>query len=372
MANPCDQVESYGDATSSVFGGGLTSLIASTVLAVSLLISNETNVVTDYVIATSSLVAPVENDLTGTALATTTLTDRLVASNLASNTAAGQTQVSVSADVLAQATGNATSSLISGKESSINESAAAVSSVLSGAQRAPVLVTEQATATSVLLAQPDNTVQSTSNATSTVIPQVRASNTLLSQGDAASSLIDVQTPGADASSFAAAISSVLDHLAANTTAVSRAEATSELFIPPSDLAWVINTESTAMWRYTDYALRWVTSIKGKVIGLTDAGLCEVQTSNNVTWRIDTGWSDLGDQHKKRLTYTYVGGVYPAMTRLEVGTELSPAFYAYALINGRATIGRGLNSRYWRFRFSGVGAATINDIRSDVAVSARRI
>lgn len=372
MANPCDQIESYGDATSSVFGGGLTSLIASTVLAVSVLISNEANTTTDYATATSSLVAPIENDLTGSAYAAAVLSDRLTASNLASNTAAGQTQAFVSADVLAQATGNATSSLMSAKESDINEGAVAVSSVISGAQRAPVLVTEQATATSVLLAQPDNTVQSTSNATSTVIPQVRASNTLLSQGDAASSLIDVQTPGADASSFAAAISSVLDHLAANTTAVSRAEATSKLFIPPSDLAWVMNTESTAMWRYTDYALRWVTSIKGKVIGLTDAGLCEVQTSNNVVWRIDTGWSDLGDQRKKRLTYTYVGGVYPAMTRLEVGTELTPAFYAYALINGRATIGRGLNSRYWRFRFAGVGAATINDIRSDVAASARRI
>ena len=127
-----------------------------------------------------------------------------------------------------------------------------------------------------------------------------------------------------------------------------------------------------MWRYTDYPLRWAASIKGVVVGLTEAGLCTALPVSDAAWHVDTGWSELGDQHKKRLTYTYVGGSYPADTKLEVGVDLLPAFYTYPLLNTRATIGKGLNARYWRFRFSGKGAATILDIRSDVAVSARRI
>lgn len=372
MANPCDQVEAYGNATSSIFDIGLTSLIASIVVASSVLFSAESDTASSSATASSILVAPIENTALNTVVGSNVLTDQLQANNTYTSNVLGQTQAFLSVDGLAVATGTASSILMSGKDNDVISTAAATSTLFGGAARTPLWVVEQAQATSLLLATPENDVLDSGAAVSNLQQRVTANILAVDTGTASSTMQDASTPGADASNFATAISSVLDHLAANTTAVGYAEATSELFIPPSDSAWVINTESTAMWRYADYAPRWVASIKGKVVGLTGAGLCEVQTSNNVAWRVDTGWSDLGDQHKKRLTYTYVGGVYPAMTRLEVGTELSPAFYAYALINGRATIGRGLNSRYWRFRFSGVGAATINDIRSDVAVSARRI
>jgi adenosine/AMP kinase len=372
MPFPCDQLEDIGVGHSEVFGTGLTSLIASMATAAALTFAGLSDTVADTANATSALVAPVENDALASGNALAMLTDKLTARNILTSTANGQTTAFVSADVLAVSTGNASSTITSGKDSDALANGTATSSLFGGANRAPVLITEQATATSVLLANPENNPLATGNASSTIIQKLSVVVQATSTGDGSSSVIDGQTPASFVTETGSAASASFCNTIAYNTVLESVLATSDLFVPPSDMAWVINTESTAMWRYTDYPLRWAASIKGTVVGLTDAGLCQVHTANNVPWHIDTGWNELGDQHKKRLTYTYVGGVYPVNAKLEVGVDMSLAFYTYPLLNTRATIGKGLNARYWRFRFSGKGAATILDIRSDVAASARRI
>ena len=346
--------------------------MASAALSISILISSETNTVAETAVGSSALIAPPGNDVVSSGSGTTVVTDKLSANNLLLSSADAATTAYVSADVLAVSSGNASSQITSGKDSDVVSSGNAISSLFGGATRSPDWAVSQASAFSVLLANPENLSLAGGNAASNLFQQVQARTTLTTSGNATSTVLDDPAPGSMLDSFGAATSQVLSYVSASNMALSAGDAQSQLIIPASGQAWVKNTESTAMWRYEDYALRWVASIKGTVVGLTDAGLCLVSPNNNVAWHIDTGWSDFGEQHKKRLTYTYVGGVYPMNVKLEVGVDMAPRFYGYALRETRATIGKGLNARYWRFKFSGVGAASILDIRSDIATSARRI
>lgn len=372
MANPCDQLEAYGNATSSCFGTGLLSLIASAALAVSTVISAENAVVNEAATATSQLIAPIENDLTATGAATSALLDTLRAIDTEDSTALARSFVYVSADALVVSTGNASSLITSGKDSTALTSGSATSSVLSGALRAPALAVAQGQASSVVLAPPENVVQSSGSGTSSLTATLRAGAFYTSSGVAVSLLLDNYASAVDALTQASAASYVFDALAAQVWVPEAAQAVSTLLVPASSRAWAANLETHAMWRYKDFAPRWLASINGVTVALTDDGLCEVSQSNSVQWYIETGWSDFGEQHKKRVLYTYVGGEYPAATKLEVGVDMAPAFIGYALTGKRATIGKGLNARYWRFRVSGTGAGSLLDIRSDLAPSARRI
>ncbi len=372
MPNPCDQLEEYGVAQSTTFGAGLTSLIASLAMAASILISSENAVCTATATGQSTLVAPPENSVSGSAAGSSTLLDRLVATNLLVSTSAAQSLTYVASDGSLSVSANATSALVSGKTTDVDSTGAAASTAFTGATRAPAQITEQATATSTVLANPENISTHSANATSSATTNARASTVLAASGNAAATVFDDYLPAVDATTTARASSVLLDALHANTIVVDTADVASVLFTPPSSQAWVANLETHAMWRYKDFAPMWLASINGAVVGLSADGLCEAAPAAGVDWYIETGWSDLGEQHKKRLTYTYVGGEYPAGTKLEVAVDMVPGYIGYALIGKRATIGKGLNARYWRFRVSGTGAGSLLDIRSDVAVSTRRI
>lgn len=373
MANPCDQLEDYVAATDSVFDCGLTSLLASTALATSLLFSAESLLCVSTAEAQSYLIAPIENDAISTAAGSSVLTDRLTGFNTESTTAVASSHVYAAYGVWVVDSITASSSLISTRSNDCVDTVIAGDTVLHGAVRAPVWVNEAITAVSSLTTNnPDSTALATAEATSSADATAVVMSLAVSAADATSVVADDYAPGIDAVATAHAVSSVIDTNTAFDTAVATARASSLFLLPGSTRAWVANLESRAMWRYDDFAPRWLAVVGGATLGLAEGGLYVIDPAATVAWHIETGWSDLGAQHKKRVLYTYVGGEYPDNTRLEVGIDMAPTYFGYALSGKRATVGKGLNARYWRFRVSGAGAGSLLDIRSDIAQSTRRI
>lgn len=372
MPNPCDQLEELGTATSTVFGTGLTSLLLGVAAATSLLFSGVNDTAINTANATTTLVAPIENDCAATGDGLSTLVTRLTANDLHTSAGAAASNVFGVYDVLAVNSGNATSAVVSGGTSLATSAGDASSVATASAVRSAPLLTTTGSAVSILLANPENDPVAGGNAVSALFDSTVRAALAVSAGDASSSVMGAPDTATWAISAGQAGSVLISQLYANELVVDTASGASALAVPPSDRAWVINTESFASWRYEDYPLRWATMIAGRPVGLSDLGLHYMQPTNNVNWSMDTGWKDFDQQQLKRIAYVYVGGVIPGSAAVRVSAGIGTAEYRYPVITNRFIPGKGLHARYWKFKLTGIGTAELLDMRADLAVSKRRV
>lgn len=158
------------------------------------------------------------------------------------------------------------------------------------------------------------------------------------------------------------------------------------FKDPSRIAWVLNTETTALSWYENFGFESIAQLPDRVLAIGPDGLYELSGTNDSGDQIDaqvvTGLTDFGVLERKRLDevlVAYTSSNKIALTVEAFGTSGSGRTYAFAsrtpseMRPARAKIGKGFNARYWRFTFKNVDGAAfeVRDAVADVVASSRR-
>lgn len=169
---------------------------------------------------------------------------------------------------------------------------------------------------------------------------------------------------------------------------STAEVSSDVWYKdPGRVAWVMNTETTAVSWYNNFDFESIAQPPGKVLAVGPDGLYELCGSTDSGEQIDaevvSGFSDFGIAQTKRVDNLYFG--YTSEGRISVTTETyesgHPPFTYYleqraasAPRNSRVTPGKGLWGRYWRMTIRNVDGADfeVHDAAVDIAVSTRKV
>lgn len=123
-------------------------------------------------------------------------------------------------------------------------------------------------------------------------------------------------------------------------------------------AWAINYETNAPYRFYHFAANSMCTFKGKVYVSNPAGIYEVtgtsDAGRNIDCQITLAKSDLQESKNKRIPYVYMGLRSTGQAVLKVTANADADRY-YGLNSGpdyirgsRATIGKGLQARYWQF------------------------
>lgn len=156
---------------------------------------------------------------------------------------------------------------------------------------------------------------------------------------------------------------------------------------PMQGAYVMNTETAALSEYTNFAFNSVTYMNGKLYATSEDGFYVLEGQNddgtNTNAYIESGYSDLGEQHTKHAGSMYFGYTSDGPIGVDVETYGSGhAKQSYELElrdatsprNTRVKLGKGLSSRHWRVTVKNKDGShfELNDAALDVAVSQRRV
>jgi len=129
------------------------------------------------------------------------------------------------------------------------------------------------------------------------------------------------------------------------------------------VAWVMNTETKALTRYTQFPFNSFMRVGGNVYGVSDVGLYRLGGDTDdgapIAAQVRRGLNDLGTRVFKRTPSFYVGYSSTGELRIKavvVGEDGEREAHVYALKArdaanarvARAKLGRGLRSVYWDF------------------------
>lgn len=176
------------------------------------------------------------------------------------------------------------------------------------------------------------------------------------------------------------------HVAATGDVQSSAVASAADLLPRLSAAWVVNTETLGMTRYTELPVSSVAVVGGRVLALGDGGLYEFAGGSDdgtpITCSALTGRVTLGSDQIKRLgdmvlSYSSTGAVELRVhvyggAATGAFTYAMPARAADAPRANRIKVGKGLASKFWQFEWYGVGVRyDVSRVTVDVASSTTR-
>ena len=252
---------------------------------------------------------------------------------------------------------------------------------------AQLLVTSTAQASSALFGHNELLVVSQGEASSAVELSRRVDALLVAQGDATSAVeLDAAREDVLVSSGVASSGTPDSFTAAVTWATSTGVASSQEVLTTLRSAWVMNSESSGMTRYTELPVQSMAVVGGKVLALGDGGLYEFAGDTDagaaITSSVITGRTTLGSEAVKRLgdmivSYSATG---PMQLRVHVYGGVNQGAYTYAMLPraadapraNRIKVGKGLVSKLWQFEWFGVGTRfDVTDVVVDVASSTNR-
>ena len=138
-------------------------------------------------------------------------------------------------------------------------------------------------------------------------------------------------------------------------------------------AWVMNTQNTAMSRYTSLSFNSAAVIGGRVIGLGDGGFFELGGTTDAGKQIKalmkSGHLTLQDDKIKRLDDVTVGYTSTGTLQVTVGayggkltgrwTYTAPPVAAVSPRGNRLTLGRGLQAKYYQFTIENTKGAAMS-------------
>ena len=392
MSNPCEIVEALARATSSTPGTEIVVVAANAARADSavflgitpaaLVSVGETSVDTPetdaYALLTSSAEA------TGTVVG---LSTRVV--QVASESAVATSDMEVAAYNLVVEEATATSTLDAALPivlcaDEVTATAREVGLVIKMGD----VVQSVASASSSVLLGAQELVEVEATATSAAPFEVHASALVAEAADAS----DVVTASAVAqlltTESAALSDTTVTAAATSALAENSAVATDDaLYKNPGAVAWVLNTETTAVSWYENFDFESITQTPDKVLGAGRDGIYLMSGTTDagdaIDARVTSGFYDFGEMQAKRLDALWFGYTSAGVFAVDVetyGSGYGPYTYtlqqrdAVAPRNSRVTPGKGLRGRFWRFTLRNVAGAdfTINSAVADVAVSPRRI
>lgn len=152
-------------------------------------------------------------------------------------------------------------------------------------------------------------------------------------------------------------------------------------------AWVMDAESKAAWTYDNYPFNSFCQLGDRYLAAGPAGLFEIggtlDDTDDIQWRARTGLLNFGTSFKKRIDRLYLGYTVSGSLGVSVITtspEGDKVQYNYTMTthtanaptNDRVKIGRGLDSVYFAFQFSGTGEFSLSDVKVLPMVTTRRV
>lgn len=396
----CDVNE--GAAATSSVTLGFSDLVASigravstTLLAVSALVG------ADHALATSTALPSSGPELVSTAAAASTAPTQLRATQVA--TSAGEASSwalhelveMVEESALARGgvqytyrlgEGPFVTVVLLGRTVSVVEAAAATSAATPYAA-ASVLVQERARATSAVPGLNDLVVSAAGSAASSVVLTRHTEVSLTATAVASTELVLVGDRDALLVSQGVASSTTTSQVVSGLVVESRGAGGSVAPLQAVlNSAWVMNTESGGMTRYTDLPVQSMAVVGGKVLALGEGGLYEFAGDTDagvpITSSVVTGRLTLGSEALKRLgdmivSYNANG---PMQLKVHVYGGVNQGPYTYAMLprdasaprGNRIKVGKGLVSKFWQFEWFGVGTRfDVTEVTVDVAMSTNR-
>lgn len=390
MSEPCEIVEELVVATSSCpatdvimvqssVGNGTSSTVPGITQPTITESGNATSQVTIDAYAMMVNMAEAHSDVSPSLVVTSLLSDAargrsslIAAFNEMAESVANAEDEIAAMDVpqlllsAAQATSSLTANTVAVFQA--NEAAKATSSVALGLLE---MAAEGANASSmvVLLRRVEESVTSTAEGTDDVVATAEPQTFLLLSSGEAASMVMLQS-------------------SSQLLLESTAEVSSDVWYKdPDRVAWLMNTETTAVSWYNNFDFESIAQPPGKVLAVGPDGLYELSGPTDSGEQIDaevvSGFSDFGAAQTKRVDNLYFG--YTSEGRISVTTETyesghPPSTYfleqraANAPRNSRVTPGKGLWGRYWRMTIRNVDGADfeVHDATVDIAVSSRRV
>lgn len=390
MNGPCEIVEELVVATSSCPATDVIMVQSSVGNGTSSIVPGVTPpVITESGSATSQVTIDAYAVMVNVAEAHSDVFPSLVVTSLISNAAQGKSSLFAVFNEMAESVANAedeiaamdvpqlllsaaqaTSSLVANTVAvfQANESAKATSSVALGLLEMAAAGAD-ASSMVILLRRVEESVTSTAEGTDDVVATSDPQTFLLLSSGKAASMVMLQ------SSSQLLLESI-------------AEASSDVWYKdPGRVAWLMNTETTAVSWYNNFDFESIAQLPDKVLAVGPDGLYELSGSTDSGERIDakvvSGFTDFGVAQTKRVDNLYFG--YTSEGRISVTTETyesghPPSTYylerrnASAPRNSRVTPGKGLWGRYWRMTIRNVDGADfeVHDATVDIAVSSRRV
>lgn len=152
------------------------------------------------------------------------------------------------------------------------------------------------------------------------------------------------------------------------------------------VVFVINADTGAVSRYQfGEAINGAALTEDGLLMSASTGLYALDADTDagvpIAWSLDTGFSKLGTEYLKRLSYINVLGRFSASPDLRVvsdryGTKREdrypmPTRTRTAYRDGRIRIGKGIQSVFYGVGLSGTGPAEIESVQLDVAPLSRR-
>jgi hypothetical protein len=381
----CDVTEN-ADASSSVVLG-FTDVLLQAAVCISLLAPGITLSVTATADALSFVSADKSFEISTTADATSTATSQLNGLELIRETADARSYSEAAPGGDALSTGNATSSVVLSRDVVVLSTAAATTPPSVSAS-VNVSVVETANAQSLLGEANEATLVSEANATSLVTANLLRTDTVESGAAAVSFVVGMSHVEVTALAAADATSYAISDASLNVEVVERVDASSFAVLPTRMDVWVMNTESTAMSRWTGVPVQSIAAVGGLILGAGEDGLFVMNSDTDdgaaITGSVLTGRLELGVPAIKGLSDIVVGYSSSGTMNVRVtaysgkGSETytyqMPKRVADAPRAGRVTPGKGLKSRYYQFEFSAADGAefTIDTITAQVAANNRRV
>jgi hypothetical protein len=140
------------------------------------------------------------------------------------------------------------------------------------------------------------------------------------------------------------------------------------------VAWVVNTESDAVSRYTGYDFNSMWDYDGRQFALKDDGLYELSgdddAGNPIPWQLRTGLLDFGSPQRKRAPLMYLAWSSTGQAYLKVAVT-SPQgrkevhWYTLGTRTAEAPreevcpIGKGLESVFYQFTLEAIDGARVD-------------
>lgn len=313
----------------------------------------------------------------------------LVVTSLISGAAQGKSSLIAAFNEMAESVANAEDEIAAMDVPQLLLSAAQATSALVANTVAVFQADEGAKATSSVALGLLETAAAGADASSMVVLLRRVEESVTSTAEGTDDVVATTEPQAFLLlSSGEAASMVMLQSSSQLLLESTAEVSSDVWYKdPGRVAWVMNTETTAVSWYDNFDFESIAQPPGKVLAVGPDGLYELCGSTDSGEQIDaevvSGFSDFGVAQTKRVDNLYFG--YTSEGRISVTTETyesghPPSTYyleqraAGAPRNSRVTPGKGLWGRYWRMTIRNVDGADfeVHDAAVDIAVSTRKV
>lgn len=378
--------ESYAIASDTIGPGG--SQMSITLLDGA--VAQETALLTRTVTLTSSAIAVADLlmrrsvSLESLAIAQETLTHFAHSTITLESVAVVVNELKVALAATIMSTANATETLLMRRSLSLQSNAVAVDTLTTNA-RFTAMLQSNAVATGTLDGRKVLSLSSGANAEATLIALRRVTENLTSNAVAAETLTGNARVTMLLNSSAVASDVIATIARMKITLTSEAEAQDYLRIPDNTFPNVwLNTTSAAASIWSGLPFNSMIESDGEVYGAGIYGLYKFTPKaddNGETLPVEVLWdlSDFGSDYRKRIGHVYVAG-YCEDPGFVVNVTTHQGSYSYSTrlprhehaTNYRATLGRGLDSQFYRIGVTADGYCECKGVIVDTLVTDRRI